>query len=271
MRKLFVFLILSLVHIGLASPVEAQWFHLELGAGNYGQDGYTQTALRKTVRQTSMQFTNKPNYFDCLPEKEDIEYNPEEQYELLFWTLDELVRRYGPEGVFHVNDLRQEYADFAANQLKSYALKQGYLSVVIESVPGDYELLRPVEILARYNQVQYDSVHLKNPEDTFSYCKIDGEKISTTSQKVTQSLFLLKRLANFSKTGIYLFYIKNFFVMFGQPNCVRFEYKDITIEVTKDWPSMSYVFPDGKRTDKDLRDVYWVAPDKNQNQNLNKL
>ena len=32
------------------------------------------------------------------------EYDPEEQYGILFWTLDELVSCYGEVGVFQIND-----------------------------------------------------------------------------------------------------------------------------------------------------------------------
>src|SRR5271155_2510257 len=94
------------------------WAHLELGAGNYGADGYTKSSQVKTVLMKIKEVSAKENYIDSLQESGQGDYKPEEQYKLLFWTLDELVNRFGDVGIFHVNDLYEEYANFAADRLK---------------------------------------------------------------------------------------------------------------------------------------------------------
>src|SRR5579872_6165969 len=97
------------------------WTHLELGAGNYGPDGHTQCSQKKTVLMRIKQVSALKNYIDELEPKGKGDYKPEDQYRVLFGTLDELVTRNGPVGVFHVNDLYEEYASFATDKLKKYA------------------------------------------------------------------------------------------------------------------------------------------------------
>ncbi len=67
----FLILILCITFSVFASE---NWAHLELGAGNYGKTGGKAT--------------------------------PDVQYKVLFWTLDELVSRFGPVGVVYINDIK---------------------------------------------------------------------------------------------------------------------------------------------------------------------
>ena len=126
------------------------WTHLELGAGNYGADGHTKASQAMTVLMKMKNVSAARNYIDDLEEVGHGGYKPEEQYGVLFWTLDELISRYGDKGIFHVNDLYEEYAAFAAEKLREYALAQGYGSVVIEVVPGDYQFLDSEKTLSQW-------------------------------------------------------------------------------------------------------------------------
>src|SRR5438105_4118194 len=67
------------------------WSHLELGAGNYGADGHTKASQAMTVLMKIMDVSDARNYIDDLDESGDGCYKPEDQYGVLFWTLDELV------------------------------------------------------------------------------------------------------------------------------------------------------------------------------------
>lgn len=101
------------------------WAHLELGVGNYGDDGHCKVALDKTVFMKVKHVTSEANFSDDLEEIGCGNYDPEVQYGVLFWTLDELVFRYGDCGVFHVNDLLPEYAEVATDRLREYAISKG--------------------------------------------------------------------------------------------------------------------------------------------------
>lgn len=103
------------------------WIHLELGAGNYGPDGHTKSSQAMTVLQKIKDVTNETNYIDELENIGKGDYKPEDQYGVLFWTLDQLIVRYGDTGVFHVNDLYEEYATFATQKLIEYKIAKGFI------------------------------------------------------------------------------------------------------------------------------------------------
>ena len=86
------------------------WAHIELGAGNYGSDGHSKASQTMTVLRKIKNVTTKKKYIDDLEDVSQGDYNPEDQYRVLFWTLDQLIHRYGNVGIFHVNDLYEEYA-----------------------------------------------------------------------------------------------------------------------------------------------------------------
>jgi hypothetical protein len=121
---LLVITSLSAYAFGIEDTVFNGWAHLELGAGNYGRDGHTKTSQAMTVLM-KIEDVSGENYIDHLEEVGRGDYKPEEQYGVLVWTLDELVRRYGDVGVFHVNDLYEEYAIFATQRLMEYAVSKG--------------------------------------------------------------------------------------------------------------------------------------------------
>jgi hypothetical protein len=94
------------------------WTHLELGAGNYGQDGHTKVSQAMTVLKKIKDVSNAKNYIDDLEDSGYGDYKPEHQYGVLFWTLDQLVSRYGDIGVFHLNDLYERLCKFCCSKVK---------------------------------------------------------------------------------------------------------------------------------------------------------
>ncbi len=225
------------------------WAHLELGAGNYGADGHTKTSQVKTVLMKVKEVSAKENYIDNLQESGQGNYKPEEQYKLLFWTLDELVKRYGDVGTFHVNDLYEEYANFATDRLKEYASSKGYHSVVIEAVPGDYQFLSARELLFPYGKTLYSSIHLKNPEVSFYHDRIDGDLFSSSDRSRYETRRVLDHLASLSENGLYLFIIDHEYFIPAEEK-VEFMEKGIVYHETRDWEPVVYVFPEGTILEK---------------------
>lgn len=185
-------------------------------------------------------------------------YRPEEQYAVLFWTLDELVHRYGKAGVFHVNDLYEEYALFAAQKLQEYATNQGYDLVIIEPISGDYQNLDSARLLSSYGKNKYTSLHLKNPEISFYHDRMDGDNLYASDESRQRTRFMLKKLANLSDTGLYLFILDNDYFI---PPAERKEFieKNIIYHATDAWKSVPYIFPEGDLMDKGL--VFHIASD----------
>lgn len=226
MRPFFLFAL-------FITSLQGEWSHIELGAGNYGSDGYSKTSQKEVIKNFIV--TEKPNYVDRLPDKGYGNYDPYEQYAVLFWTLDELVRRYGAKGRFCVNDINPSYADEAARQLKLYAEKKGYGEIRIESLPGDY---------LNVNNL-YDTAHLKNPEVTFYNEKMDGDDFHSTPASRGKARKGLQKLASLSKTGLTFFtlYDNVFF-----PDLEKEEYvnKGLFYHESRDWEAVPYVFPRGQ-------------------------
>jgi len=220
------------------------WTHLELGAGNYGTDGHTQCSQKKTVLMRIKHVSALKNYIDELEEKGSGNYKPEDQYRILFGTLDALVARHGPVGVFHVNDLYQEYATYATDKLKTYAKQKGYSSVIVESIPGDYQAIDAKKSLSKYRRKKYDSVHLKNPEVSLYHDVMDGDDFKASPQARQETRQMLKKLASLSTSGLYLFilYHPNFIPSEEQQEFVD---KGIFYKTTEAWKPVPYVFPEG--------------------------
>lgn len=80
------------------------FMHLELGAANYGPDGHTKASQDKTVFHEFREVTDKENYRDTLNDVENITYQPKQQHNSLFVTLDKLVREHDGKIVFFLND-----------------------------------------------------------------------------------------------------------------------------------------------------------------------
>lgn len=217
------------------------WTHLELGAGNYGEDGHTQTSQQKTVLMALSYVSEKENYIDHL-EETGSDYDPEEQYAVLFWTLDELVSRYGIEGTFYVNDLYPEYAEYAAEKLEEYAQIKGYDQVIIDVLPGDYQSL---------GDRRFDSVHLKNPEISLFYEGMDGTTFLTSLEKLQETRELLSHLATLSDEGLYLFIIDSF-IPEEEKASANFYFP------TDRWEPVPYVYPEGVRVEPSCCNVYLI-------------
>jgi hypothetical protein len=235
------------------------WTHLELGAGNYGPDGHTQCSQKKTVLMRLKTVSAVKNYVDELEEKGRGDYKAEDQYRLLFGTLDELVTRHGPVGVFHVNDLYDEYATFATDKLKNYAKEKGYSSVIIETVSGDYQKINPRKYLSKYGRKKYDSLHLKNPEVSLYNDEMDGDDFRASEQARQETRTMLKNLANLSTKGLHLFilYHKNFIPPEEQQEFVE---KGIFYQTTEEWKPVPYIFPEGDDIPDKYGRVFLIEP-----------
>lgn len=161
------FLILILCFASCVFGLE-NWAHLELGAGNYGKTGG--------------------------------KAEPDVQYRVLFWTLDELVTRFGPVGTVHINDIKPPFAEYAVECLREYALEKGYSHVSIYSLPGDYKTLDFQPTLKSLGKHRFTSIHLKNPEQSFYGWTRRGKTDHRTETRI-----MLQKLANLAEDGIHLF------------------------------------------------------------------
>jgi hypothetical protein len=241
------------------------WTHLELGAGNSGEDGHTKKSQRKTVLKELTYVSKAPNYIDQLPEKDPNPYNPKQQYAVLFWTLESLVAQKGPEGIFHVNDLFDEYAQDAAMRLSQYAKEKGYDQVIIEPIGGDYMEISAGRTLEKYGLTYYDSVHLKNPEVSFYHYGMDGDTMLSTQESRRKGRAKLQYLANLSNEGLYFFPIDTQDSFIPKEEKEEFINKGIFYFPTTAWDPVPYYFPEGPIFDKKFGRVYFI---KSQASNL---
>ncbi|NGX26843.1 MAG: hypothetical protein K940chlam6_00768 [Chlamydiae bacterium] len=191
------------------------WIHLELGAGNYGEFG---GHSRKKGR-----------------------FNPEVQYAVLFWTLDELVNRFGEVGVMLINDRKAADIEYAAEKLREYALQKGYSHISVITAPGDYTSTNFSSQLAQYEREYYDSIHLKNPEGHLYGSRRQKEAFEKHRQSTRA---MLQRLADFCYEGLYLFILD---IPEFLPEEEKMEFMDqgIFYETTQEWAAVDYYFPNG--------------------------
>ncbi len=235
------------------------WAHIELGGGNYGLDGHTKASQSMTVLLKIIDISGKRNYIDNLEECGTGDYKPHEQYHVLFWTLDQMVQRYGDAGIFHVNDLYEEYANYAALKLKEYAISKGYDSVIIESVAGDYEAIDTESILGKFGKKKYTSAHLKNPENSFYHNQIDGDKFISSESYREYARSVLQKLANLSEGGL------DFFIIYYDDYIpieekVEFMEKEVFYKQSTEWNPVPYIFPEGDVVEKSLGKVLSIKP-----------
>ena len=234
------------------------WTHLELGAGNYGDDGHTQKSQKMTVLRELKTVTSAPNYISALPENSTFVIDRNHQFQVLFDTLDTLVTQQGKQGIFHVNDLYSEYTQVATDALKSYAISKGYNSIFIESVPGDYRTIDSVLALASYERPFYDSVHLKNPEVSFYHYGMDGGYMLSDSESRQKARDTLQQLANLSYQGLFFFPINidDYFIPLEE--YIEFISEGIFYHNTSVWTAVGYNFPEGSRFSSKLGAVYFI-------------
>ena len=216
-----------------------------MGAGNYGKDGHTRLSQTKTVLMALSFVSDAPNYIDLFLEEGTGAYDPEEQYHVLFWTLDELINRFGEKGVFYVNDLYADYAEFAAEQLRDYAHVRGYTEVAIKVLPGDYRVLE---------EKKYDSIHLKNPEISFYYYGMDGDEFLTSLEKQEETRKSLQHLANLSHEGLYLFIIDSFV---PKEEKLLMDREQFYLP-SEEWESVPYIYPEGMVVSSEKSRVYFI-------------
>lgn len=174
-------------------PLLHAWTHLELGAGNYGASKGKRT------------------------------HDPNVQYRVLFWTVEELVDRYGEEGTIYVNDYKEPSCHYCAERLSQYIEMQGYPIQVIPLV-ADFRTLR-------WTGSKFDTIHLKNPEPNFL-------------RKSDETRAFLQRLASYSKNGLHLFilYSDTFFPEREKENFVN---QGIFYHPAPDWEAVDYYGPSG--------------------------
>lgn len=110
------------------------WTHIELGAANYG--------LSLDADKTY-----------------PIKNLHAHQHELLFYTLNNLIKNRGDEGTFIINDLKELDVVFTGIQLRNYIDKNYPKSKIkIEYLIGDYFNVKLPPAT---------SIHLKNPDYSF--------------------------------------------------------------------------------------------------------
>ncbi len=236
------------------------WTHLELAAGNYGMDGHTRASQEKTILMKIPDVFDVETYFADLEDSGRGFYPPEDQYGVLFQTLDELVHRFGNIGVFHVNDLYEDYAKLATERLQEYAKIKGYRSVVIEAVPGDYQYLDCGKNLSKYNKKRYQSVHLKNPELSLYHDKMMGNQFFSSERSRQEARELLATLASFSEEGLYLFitYYDTEVCFVPPEEKTEFMDKNIFYRHTGQWKTVPYIFPEGNRIGEQNGKVFFI-------------
>ena len=248
----------DLTSIALNGDTQAlTWTHLELGAGNYGEDGHTKKSQRMTVLM-QLHATNKKTYVDDLEDEAKACGRPKKQFQILYHTLDQLIAKFGTDnGLFHVNDLFQEYSDYAADRLRDYAMEKGYVNLRIESVPGDYANIDPKETLRAYGLELYDSVHMKNHEVSFFYERMDGNDLFVSNTTRLERRHLLAKLAGLSKDGMYFFVIfdRNFLPEEEQRAMLAGEF----YKPTNEYKNLPYVFPEGREFSEDFTRVFFIS------------
>lgn len=215
------------------------WTHLELGSGNYGQ----RTRTKKWIPKKTPDLTEMDLYIALLDE------DNWGQYGVLYWTLDELIDRYGLKGVFHVNDRTAPVANYTASMLQKYADKQGYDQVIIEPMVGDYKNLNPQKCLTKFGLKKYDSVHLKNPEPSLYRKTLPSDRVATRR--------LFQRLANLSHEGFFLFFYR-FNTYIPKIEIEEFFKKGIFYLPTEEWQPVPYVSTGGNITSQTLGKVVFI-------------
>jgi len=236
----------------LARPFDG-WTHLELGAGNYGQSGRARgnTAGKNGVEACYVLGEEQFFYND-----QERCHDPEKQYYVLFWTLDQMVDRYGQKGVFHVNDLYQDYALYTCYRLKEYAEKQGYDEVIIEAVVSDFSSVDLSKTLAKYELELYDHVHFKNPEPSL-YFSSSRKRGQPTEEERAETRALLQSMANLSEEGLYFFTLYNDRFI---PKAEREDLMELGIfyQETFLWQRLPYFHPSGGEVQAELNRVFFI-------------
>ena len=128
--------------LSLSIP-NAQWTHIELGAANYGEN------VKADLSHISL---GSPG---------------QNQFELLFRTIENLIQKKGKKGAFYVNDLHETDVVYTIAHLDKYMTKY-HPDSEIEFKPliGDF---------FKIDLPKVDSIHLKNPEFYF-FTDLDKEE-----------------------------------------------------------------------------------------------
>lgn len=154
--NLFLSILLSHTSV-FAAPdsTKGGWSHLELGAANYG-------ATPPKTREKGLQG----------PIHED-------QYKVLYETVESFVSSRGSKGTVYLNDLDAPNVHFAATKLRAYLEARGLKRVQVVELPGDF---------TKIDLPKVQTAHLKNPEKGLFYV----DNISRS----------LQRIADVSESGL---------------------------------------------------------------------
>lgn len=125
------------------------WSHIELGAANYGNNPYADPSY-------SGSGTLGNNQFD-----------------LLFATIDQLIKTKGNQGIFYINDRHDIAVNFTVEHLTTYLTENHPNNKIrLIALPGDFFSIELPMV---------DSIHLKNPE-TWFFRALDNEIYQTRMQ-----------------------------------------------------------------------------------------
>lgn len=221
--------------------------HLELGAANFGLLGHTYQGLSKTVLKDVRIIPTQINYIDLLPAEINFCPNPDYQFSVLFSTVETLVNKHKTDKIiFHVNDIDIDNTDYTVARLKDYTRQKGYNNMIVEPVPGNYTQINTYKYLGKYYKYLYDSVHLKNPDESFFH-DVLGSRSEYTSYGVKRGI---QNLLIFTTYGCN---ITLFDTMRGLiPKPVYTVLLELGIlKLSNEYDPVEYVFPEG--------DIIWPA------------
>jgi hypothetical protein len=139
--------------------LERQWRHLELGGANYGKHNVS-----------------------------------ENQFQVLYRTIDELIQKYGMNGVIYLNDLIEEDCNYARENLCNY-ITQNYphAAIQVEVLAKDYFQINIPEDL-KVNSL--NSIHLKNPTSRQFDSSLDQKWISNMLEYAKDGFTLTTHLVS---------------------------------------------------------------------------
>lgn len=216
------------------------WEHVELGAANYGTDTIRKIELllledlRKTYPYTIQDsdfFRNElREMLELYERRAPGELPNEDMLATLKQTLIKLVEKNGPKGIVYLNDLKEESAREAVQQMEVFARRQGWTDLKIKPLPGDY-----TDPSFGF-QSKPDSLYLIHP------CR---DLLTEKSPEEVEQY--LTRLARGSKNGIVLvtYYLKEFMAA-TKGSKLKIEYIG---------EGTQYRFPGGKLSTKGMKDL----------------
>lgn len=245
--------------VALSIQLTFGWVHLELGAGNYGLRPMDKV-FRKIEVSPIPESIKIPQNLD-----KGIYNNPKIQYYPMLRTLHILVARHGADGIIYLNDFIGEDLLFAKNCLDEYIREWNethpdkQINVEVRMLLGDYYELCKIKLPCEH-QI-FDSIHIKNPEVTFFSANLTKDSSDRDSLKKQQrSNNMMRQWANRSRSGLYLFVLN--MDGFMPLTALKYGLDKGVYTVSRDWPKIPYMFPQGLKYDTNRCLVLHVKPSK---------